>query len=220
MQPALAIFARTPQRSAAKTRLAEQTCRTDAERLYELSLRCLAETGRALLAEGWQVTWAVAESGGEQDEYWQQTGIAAFSSGAGALGSRLAHTYARLLGDTAVAVMIGSDSPQLSVPRLQQAAQAAERSSLAAGPAADGGFYVFAGSRPIDAGVWEAVSYSQSDTLEQLCRAIGSEVAMLAPEPDFDDLDSLAEVVLQMPKPASATQQQFCQLAKRLLAKD
>ena len=218
MRPALAIFARTPQRSAAKTRLAGQTSRPQAEKLYELSLRCAAETGRELLGRGWQVSWAVAEAGAEEDAYWQFTGIAAASSGRGELGSRLAHTYARLLAQANVALMIGSDSPQLSPERLQQAAQLAWRSEFAAGPAADGGFYVFAGTRLLAASVWETVSYSRADTLAQLCRAIGRDVAMLGCEADFDDLDSLAAVVSGMPRQPSAAQRLFCVRAERMLA--
>ena len=217
MTAALAIFARTPRRSAAKTRLAEQTSRRAAEELYELSLRCAAETGRQLQADGWQVGWAVAEATGAEDDYWRHTGLAAARSGRGGLGSRLASTYARLLGQAKVAVMIGSDSPQLSAGRLRQAARLAGQRDFVAGPAEDGGFYVFAGSRPLAPAVWESVSYSRPDTLEQLCRAVGGDVAMLGCEADFDDLDSLAAVVAAMPERPSAVQQAFCDRAARLI---
>ena len=218
MCPALAIFARTPHRSAAKTRLAEQTSRSEAELLYEFSLRCTAEIGRELLECGWKVNWAVAEAGGENDEYWRQTGIAAVSSGSGELGSRLAFIYAWLLEQADVAMMIGSDSPQLPALRLQQAAELALQNRFVAGPAVDGGFYVFAGTEPIANDIWESVSYSRSDTLDQLCRLIEKDVVMLAPEADFDDLDSLAAVLSGMPEHPSAAQRQFRLRAEKMLA--
>ncbi len=218
-QPAaLAIFARTPQWSAPKTRLAADAGAAAASKLYGLALECAADLGRQLQESGWSVSWAVAEPGGYRDEFWRESGLPAVSSGRGGLGSRLASTYSRLLKRGEAALMIGSDSPQLSAERMQEAARKARELGLAAGPATDGGFYVFAGSLQLDPGVWRGVAYSRPDTLQSLLGQLPQPAALLKPEPDFDDLASLAAVVAAMPVAPTPAQEQFSREAGRILA--
>ena len=72
---------------------------------------------------------------------------------------------------------MGADCPGLSASQIVRSLNNSERNSgLVIGPSEDGGFYLFAGSRPISEAIWCSVTYSQDDTLSQLERALEASV--------------------------------------------
>ena len=215
---AVAIFARTPGQSAAKTRLAAEIGAQAATNLYLRALACAAELGHELVRHGYSVSWAVAEAGCEDDQYWMQTGLPAFSSGTGGLGERLAHVYNRLLASSRIAVLIGSDTPQLPAARVLTAVQAAAVYDYAAGPATDGGFYVFAGTRPVAKELWTQVTYSVATTLAELVKVLRKQPAMLPPETDLDNVQSLISIIASSSNRESAAWLNFVQEANETLA--
>lgn len=213
----LAIFARTPGKSIPKGRLAAQMPNADVSKLYELSLAACTELAHELMAVGVKVCWAVAEQDCVDDEYWCATGLPAVYSGFGTLGSRLSHVYETLLSQADVAVMMGSDSPQLRVKNIELAWQASLEKLPVVGPSNDGGFYLFAGAQAVPAERWEQVEYSTTTTLAQLKEAMSINPLHLETQPDFDDVPSLAEVVAAMPQNPLAAQAAFISKATELL---
>ncbi len=217
---AVGIFVRTPGWSATKKRLAKQIGGYAATCAYELSLDCMVEIAQNLVSRDIDVYWAVAEEEARRDPYWIATGLPTiFTGSGGGLGNRLSRIYNRLLKRADIAVLLGSDIPQLTCEQLKPAIWKAEE-ELVVGPANDGGFYMFAGTRPIPRRLWNSVEYSTCHTLEQLITALNSPVVKVEVQPDFDDLASLAEVVEAMPAQPSQTQLEFIDYAKELLGRD
>lgn len=214
---AVAIFARTPGRSAPKTRLASQIGAAAAMRIYGFALNCAAQLGRQLGVQGCEVCWAVAEKGGEKDPCWARTGLPAIHSGEGGLGERLDHVYRFLRERAAVAVLIGSDTPQLDADLVLECAGKA-RAGFAAGPAEDGGFYIFAGSRPVQDEVWTGVEYSCADTLTRLLDALAEPVFIMPGQTDFDDAKSLRSLLDGHRTRRGAQWLRFAQTAELCLA--
>ncbi len=121
------------------------------------------------------------------------------------LGERLTHVFEDVfrLGMESV-VVIGSDLPELPL-RLIRAALAAlpgSENRVVLGPAADGGYYLVAMSRPHPA-LFRGIVWSTTAVLAQTldaARANGVDVSLLEPWSDVDsaaDLERLADGVLQ-----------------------
>lgn len=197
MRCGIGIFAKTVGFSSVKTRLAADVGQTKAEAFYRLSVSCVeafvAEAGEAF-PEIMAPVWTLAEENGP--EHWQTSSFPAVWTGEGGLGVRLANVSDYLFESCDMVLLIGTDSPQLSSTRLVEAMSLlmGGRTQHVAGPAADGGFYLFGSSQPVSREIWEAVTYSSSTTLNQLCgllEARGSMPMLLAEEQDVDTLEDL-----------------------------
>ena len=166
MNGALAIFVKTPGRSAIKTRLAAVTGAAYAQQWYELAADAVASVAIRACAEcGLTAYWAVAETGAEAA--WR--GLPTIVQGAGDLGTRMARVHSELVERHGFAMLVGADAPQLAAEAIGQAAHwldagAVAGPRLALGPAADGGFWLFGSNRVIPLQAWTQVSYSQADT--------------------------------------------------------
>lgn len=112
-------------------------------------------------------------------------------------GARLRHalqeTHRRSTGPV---IVVGSDVPGLTDGHIRQAldalAEAPDR--VVIGPSPDGGFYLLAANRPLDAEL-SAVRWCTRDTLETLTSALkaaGRDVVRLAPLRDLDRTQDLA----------------------------
>jgi glycosyltransferase A (GT-A) superfamily protein (DUF2064 family) len=163
---AAAIFVKTPGLSPVKTRLAASIGRADAERFHTLSAEAVAGVVRRAAGDRPGTLapyWAVAERGAGG---WG--GMEVVAQGEGGLGERLSRVYDALLARHRFVLFVGADSPQLSPGALADAAERAGRGGFVLGPAEDGGFYLFGGSRPLPREVWTRVPYSEAGTLEAL----------------------------------------------------
>ena len=214
---AVAIFVRTPGYSEAKSRLAERVGADVAKEIYMLSLERCKELADGITASGAEVVWAVAEPEGVGSDYWKSTGYESVLSGDGYLGDCLANVYGQLRKRAEIAVLLGSDSPQLMLADLKTAWEDHEDASMVVGPATDGGFYLFAGSKDVHPKVWKSVEYSVATTLNQLEVAIGRPLNRLSMLTDFDDLGSLIQVLKEMPTELSPAQERFAALARTTL---
>jgi glycosyltransferase A (GT-A) superfamily protein (DUF2064 family) len=163
---AAATFVKTPGLSPVKTRLAASIGRADAERFHTLSAEAVAAVVRRVAREHPGTLapyWAVAERGAGG---WG--GMEVVEQGEGGLGERLSRVYDALLARHRFVLFVGADSPQLSPGALADAAGRAGAGGFVLGPAEDGGFYLFGGSRPLPREVWTRVPYSDPGTLEAL----------------------------------------------------
>ena len=193
---ALAIFVKTPGLSPTKTRLAARLGSSQAEEFYFHSIACTREYVSAACKQDPRICpyWAVAEDGASH--LW--SGFPIVNQGSGHLGSRLSRVYNQLLGSHSWVFFIGADSPHLAPELLVAAMQDTQtnHADFVLGPTDDGGFYVFGGSQPVSAAVWEHVPYSTSDTAHKLKHAV-EKLGRLAELPksfDVDEIEDLARL--------------------------
>ncbi len=197
MKIAIAAFAKTPGVSAVKTRLSTSIGRERAEVFYRHSLQATQEM---LLNEAGnsnydlQPYWAIGESDQLKHPLWQT--FPAIWTGEGELGKRLASVSRRLHEDHDAIFLIGTDCPQLSPGLINRAVEKLnhDNSDCVIGPAMDGGFYLFASSKPVPAEIWEGVRYSVSSTCSQLVdrlEATGYRISYLSEERDVDTITDL-----------------------------
>ncbi|QOW19303.1 DUF2064 domain-containing protein [Lysobacter ciconiae] len=163
---ALAIFVKTPGRSALKTRLAAGTGTAYAQRWYELAAEAVASVAAQAREQfGLTVYWAVAEAGAESA--W--TGLPTLAQGDGDLGTRMARVHSALVERHGFALLIGADAPQLTASLLGEATRwlavaGATEPRLSLGPASDGGFWLFGSNKAVPLQAWTRIGYSQADT--------------------------------------------------------
>ena len=186
---AIAIFVKTPGLSPLKTRLAETLGRRTAEAIYRLCVGAVEHTVKSIDVAPY---WAVAEQEGLSDPLWQ--GLASLHTGPGGLGQCQHHIYQTLLQRYQQVLLIGADSPQLSVNRLREAIEALQTHPFVVGPALDGGYYLFAGRRSLEREFWDNVPYSRTDTADKLRASLPDKVALLTPMTDLDRESDLAQL--------------------------
>jgi glycosyltransferase A (GT-A) superfamily protein (DUF2064 family) len=110
------------------------------------------------------------------------------------LGERLHSVYSQLLETYGMAMVVGSDSPQLSVERVVSAKNTLEAgSAFVMGPAIDGGFYLLGGRQPIPAELWAGIAYSTPTTGKDLLSALWN-IAPVAMFPRLGDLDESMDI--------------------------
>ncbi len=119
-----------------------------------------------------------------------------------AFGARLADALRQVPRGGPVLV-VGTDSPGLGAEHLRQALEHLDRDpeGVVIGPSPDGGFYLLAAARPLEAELAE-VRWCRSDTLETLLArlsASGRPVIMLEP---LRDLDRRADLELWLSREA------------------
>lgn len=166
MSGALAIFVKTPGRSALKTRLAADTGAAYAQEWYALAADAVASVAIQARADfGIAPYWAVAEAGAESA--W--AGLPTIAQGDGDLGTRMARVHSALVERHGFALLIGADAPQLTALLIGEAtrwlaAPEPTEPRLSLGPASDGGFWLFGSNKAIPLPAWTRVGYSQMDT--------------------------------------------------------
>ncbi|MHB8132091.1 MAG: TIGR04282 family arsenosugar biosynthesis glycosyltransferase [Mobilitalea sp.] len=171
MKTAIAIFCKTPGLSPIKTRLSDEIGRKNAEDFYQLSLFSIKETVHRVLNEyknEVDAYWAVAEKEAVLLPLWSS--FQCIWTGEGSLGERIYHIYEKLLPLYDQVIIIGSDSPQITVEYLMTAIDKLSQNNLDGilGPCRDGGFVLFGGKKLIQESTWTEIVYSREDTLKQL----------------------------------------------------
>ena len=185
---ALVLFAKNPELSPVKTRLAKTIGPDLAGEFYQHSLRVTLNLMESLsdVAQGFV---AVAEEG-EGHGFWsgKKRSFLLIDQGEGGLGERLSKVYAELIEQFQSVVFIGADSPHLPMRILLQAFKSLDSSStdFLLGKTLDGGFYLFGGRKSVPKDLWTAVPYSQSSTSEILMGNLQSRGSVLQVEENFD----------------------------------
>jgi glycosyltransferase A (GT-A) superfamily protein (DUF2064 family) len=211
---AVAVFVKTPRFSPVKTRLAEGAGLAVAQQFYALACAAVGSVVREAAAQ-YSLTpyWAVADGGDAGD--WPD--FARLPQGDGGLGAKLWRVYETLRARHGAVCLIGADAPQLTPAILQASfAAVAAAGGFCAGPARDGGFYLFTGAGPLPRAAWEAVSYSASTTLQALeteASAYGRVQRLERTLTDVDTADDLASVRAELEALATPTPEQAALLA-------
>ena len=196
---ALAIFARTPGLSLAKTRLAAGIGAEAAAEFGRLALDAVEAVVRAACMElpGLVPVWAVTEREGLGHPRWR--GFPALWQGEGGLGARMAATYEALQAEHGAAILVGSDLPLLAPAHLVLAVRhlAEPATPYVLGPALDGGFYLFGGRAALPREAWEGVPYGTEGTAAAFRAAVGEygPLAELEVLPDVDVAEDLPRLL-------------------------
>jgi len=197
MKTALAIFAKTAELSPVKTRLAADIGEENAKAFYHLSVEAIEAVADAAAGQNICPHWCIGEADGIDYPQWQS--FPSVWTGDGGLGTRLANISKALFKTHDAVIFIGTDSPQLSPDIFEKtiARLKTNPNECIAGPANDGGFYLFASSKPVSRKIWEAVQYSVETTLTDLEAHLQKQAIKtthLEPEQDVDiatDLETL-----------------------------
>ncbi|NNJ24085.1 TIGR04282 family arsenosugar biosynthesis glycosyltransferase [Alienimonas chondri] len=193
---ALAVFAKTPGRTPAKTRLAADIGTTRAGAFYRGSLAATAAIAEAAAALGpLDVVWAVAEPEAANAPIW--SGRRTTGQGTGGLGERLHTVYSRLIVERPAVLLIGCDSPHHTPAHFVRPAAALLDASHPAdfrlGRCEDGGYWLLGGRRPIPRAAFLSVNYSAATTAAETIAALGP-LGTTAEEPVSFDVDTVDDL--------------------------
>lgn len=209
---AIAILAKTPSLSPAKTRLAVGVGREKANEFYLQALKVIQLVVSDVDASSY---WAVNEEAGTKDQLWQ--GLYRFYSGSGGLGEKQSQTYDTLITSYDNVILVGTDVPQISPEVFNQAIKALETKDFVIGPASDGGYYLFGGRVPMDQKIWTHMTYSQDDVCEKLVASLPSVPAYVATLTDVDTQENLQAVLEEMPDKVNSAQGKMTQWIKKTI---
>lgn len=170
---ALAIFVKTPGHSPVKSRLAADCGGPFASEWYRRATAAVAAVARSAQAQFGSVAyWAVAEPAAHAA--WP--GLRSLAQGEGGLGERMGRVQAQLVARHGRGLLLGADTPQVTVGLLGEALQwlDAPQPRLVLGPAADGGFWLFGANLAPPLAAWASVRYSTPGTAAALRTALES----------------------------------------------
>ncbi len=198
MKIAIATFAKTIGLSSVKTRLAADIGKANAEAFYLLSVACIQEAIENIVTQNTNVYphWVLAEKDAPTRSEWHS--FPAMWTGEGGLGTRFASVSQRLLKEHDAVFLIGTDSPQLSAKRffeVMQIFQVNPKLEHVAGPATDGGFWLWGSTQQLPTDVWEGVTYSEETTLQELVKATNAYGHHVAISHRMQDVDLLEDLV-------------------------
>ena len=193
MKVACAVFVKTPGLSPIKTRLAARTGEAIALEFYERSCRAIAELLETATQQAPQLLphWAVAERAALDSSFWRD--FPRVAQVGDRLGPRLDGVYSQLQSRFGAALLLGADSPLLSLDDILAGIRALESHPFALGRAKDGGFYLFAGREPVPSQVWLETPYSVASTADELHQRIArlGGIAELLLRGDIDTWEDL-----------------------------
>ncbi len=115
------------------------------------------------------------------------------------LGARLSRAFARLFRNHRAAVIIGTDSPELSSRLLRQAMRELETSDAVLGSCPDGGFYLIGLRRSPRArwkGLFHSIRWGTSRAFRDMARNLSERGLITADLEPLLDVDRPADLVL------------------------
>jgi len=186
---AVVVFAKTLESGNAKTRIAEEAGRQEADRIYLELLEATARTVRGFdhfvsyLGDG--------GPGGLKSIFLEAVG---FLPQKGAhLGKRLRFVLGAVQDQGYEALCaIGTDCPDLIAGDLVEVfALLDESSDVVIGPASDGGYYLIAMMDPA-CGVFDAKGWGRSTLLAETLAIVEQDKLRRVPLPEKEDIDTLA----------------------------
>jgi rSAM/selenodomain-associated transferase 1 len=201
----LCILVKAPVAGEVKTRLAPAVGLAGAAVLARAFLDDTLSMARGL---GWAKVVVVVA--GDPAALQLPEAVEVWPQGDGDLGARMERALIRALRGGGHALLVGTDSPGLPPPLIEEARAVLSVHDAVLGPTDDGGFYLIGLSR-CGAGLLAGLPWSCSDTLlqtEARLRQAGHSVARSIPWFDVDepaDLTRLARRIASGELQASAT---------------
>lgn len=207
MRRVLGVFAKEPRPGTVKSRLAAAIGPDAAARLYEAFLRDFLPRLESLpFARVLAFTPDTSEPffhrlAGGRFELEPQT--------SGDLGERMAAFFRQRfeIGDKP-AVLIGSDSPDLPLDRIDEAFRLLASHDLVLGPSDDGGYYLIGMSRMIPE-IFTGIDWSTPGVFDQTMRqasTLSVKPALLEPWYDVDEPNDLRRLAANLAVPGDSRQ--------------
>lgn len=210
----IAIFAKTPSLSPVKTRLAHSIGGDKAEKIYGLCVDSLQET--LCNIEDIHITWALAEEEAQKHIFWKEKQFEKIWTGKGELGTRLHNVYSTLKEKYTNVILIGTDSPQLSIDAILNTIKKLKQDNAVIGPTHDGGYYLFGSSLEISKSVWEGVQYSTEDTRRKFIKKLKKEVIELETLSDLDTVEDISRILNEMPEKKNKSQEKLIDYLRKI----
>lgn len=193
MKPAIALFARAPVPGAVKTRL-----------IGRHSAEQVAELYRAFVLDIWEMLAQVGSAAElflytdrECAEWGELAGDYARPQRGANLGDRMLHCWDEMQrAGFRPLLILGSDSPALTLASVAPWTELLETAASVLGPAEDGGYYAI-GCRQPHPQMFDGVEWSSPRTLAQTAAALdrwGMPPAYLATHYDIDTPDDLVRL--------------------------
>ena len=211
MTTALAIFVKTPCLSPVKTRLAHTIGSDKALEFYHLCIEVIIQLAKD---SGFEIYWAVGEEEGRLNNMWRDFNV--LYTGQGCLGQRQSLIYHQLLERHPRALLICTDTPQLSQQILQQAEQVLNDTNYVIGPSTDGGYYIFGGCKPIEEDIWRSIPWSSEYTRKVFENKINDMIYNLPLLTDVDEEKDIPKMLIEMPEDSIEQQQTLSNWARNL----
>ena len=195
--PAILVIAKEPLPGRAKTRLCPPCSPDQAARL---AAAALADTLDAVARTRTRRKVLVFDG---DPTAWLRPGFEYIEQRGDGLAERLAAAFEDA---AAPALLVGMDTPQLTVPMLHRGLAALKRADSVLGRALDGGYWCI-GLNRADRNVFHAVPMSAATTYRAQrarLRLLGLSVAEQPPLRDVDTIDDARAVALEAPNSAFA----------------
>lgn len=194
---ALIIFIKNPEPGKVKTRLAASV--GDAKAL-EIYLKLLDHT-RSVAQRIDANRLLFYSSYVDMQDAWPDADFEKFVQASGDLGARMTAAFEQAFAERQQkVVIIGSDCRELTAEIVDQAFAELDRHEFVVGPALDGGYYLL-GMRAFHPEVFQDVTWSSEDTLDQTLKKMirpGQSVFMLPELSDVDYLEDWERVLKKM----------------------
>jgi uncharacterized protein len=193
---ALVIMARYPEPGKTKTRLGRTIGNDRAVSLYQAFLTDLAQR---FACQTYDMHWAYTPPEANFPAYIAALAppyaqhMACFPQQGAGLGARLHHVFIEMhKRGFERTIVIGSDSPHISLATVANACKALDNADVVLGPAEDGGYYLIAMRQPhnVFTGIPMSTSVVRQMTIE-LAHRQGLFVRLLQPLLDIDELSDL-----------------------------
>jgi hypothetical protein len=191
----LIVVSKRPEPGQVKTRLAVDVGEFRAAALYEAFLRDTIVTAQALADTDLLISFTPPEA----REYYGELAPHArlVEQPDGDLGRRLYHAFEIAFGlGYQQAVVIGSDSPHLTVERLEEAFAVTRGETAVIGPSDDGGYYLLGLSNP-EPVLFGGIDWGSERVFAQTQRranSAGLRLSVLSAEFDVDTLQDLEKL--------------------------
>ncbi|MBA2498655.1 MAG: TIGR04282 family arsenosugar biosynthesis glycosyltransferase [Chitinophagaceae bacterium] len=184
MNNALIIFIKNPHPGKVKTRLAETMGDASALHIYKQLLKHTRNISLAVHAERFLF---YDDCIVKEDEWQNEHFIKQLQTGNN-LGERMNNAFTYVFPQCGKAVIIGSDCFELGPFIINSAFKLLDNNDAAIGPAKDGGYYLL-GLKEIQPSLFENISWSTSQVLEQtmsICQNLNLKYQLL---PILSDID-------------------------------
>lgn len=184
------VFIKNLEVGKVKTRLAASIGNEDALNIYEKLISFTRKTVSEINAdkEIWYSSYV------DDDDDWESHIYIKYKQKGNDLGERMKYAFSdSFLNDKeAKVLLIGSDCAELTAEILEEAFQKLEKNDIVLGPAVDGGYYLI-GMSKFYPSIFEKVSWSTSEVLDQTIEKAKEQGLRYALLKELHDVDTLED---------------------------
>lgn len=187
----LLVFVKYPEAGRVKTRLAQSIGSDPAARLYREWVEICVQRYRSLPNTQLTLFFDPIDKE-EMFRQWLGNTIGYLPQPQGDLGHKLSYGFASLLKENRRAIALGTDSPDLPLDYLRQAADDLQQHDVVIGPAEDGGYYLIGLSRWLPE-LFVNIPWSTKVVFEETMKRIQEHKLRCQILPTWYDIDTLAD---------------------------